>query len=99
MKMNQIYRYALTVLIMVLGALQTTRSQDSITVMGVVLSNGDKPVANVSISIEGSVQLPVVTDSTGKFSMEATAPDNWIIVAPTGNYKRKRIIEDISHGG
>ena len=90
MEMNQIYRYAFTVLIMVLLALQT-HAQDTITVKGVVLSNGNKPVGNVSISIEGSVQLPVITDSTGEFSMQAVARDSWIIVAPTGNYKRKRI--------
>ena len=75
---------------MVLVALQI-HAQDTITVKGVVLSNGNKPVANVSISIEGSILLPVVTDSTGEFIMETVARDNWIIVAPTGNYKRKRI--------
>ena len=90
MKMNHIYRYVLTVLILVLVAIQS-HGQDSITVKGMVFSNGNNPVSNVSISIEGSVQLPVVTDSTGEFSMQNVARDSWIIIAPTGNYKRKRI--------
>ena len=90
MNMNQKYRFVLPALIMVLVALPSF-AQDTITVKGLVLSNGNKPVADVSISIEGSSQLPVVTDSAGEFSIETGARDNWIIVSPTGNYKRKRI--------
>jgi len=86
MNMNRKYRYALPVLIMVLIGLPSL-AQDPFTVNGLVLSNGNKPVANVSISIEGSSQLPV----TGEFSIETTARDNWIIVSPASNYKRKRI--------
>jgi TonB-linked SusC/RagA family outer membrane protein len=33
----------------------------------------------------------VVTDSSGEFSIESAARDNWIIVSPAANYKRKRI--------
>ena len=84
------YRFALLTLIMVLLALPSS-AQDPYIVNGLVISNGNKPVANVSISIEGSGQLPVVTDSTGAFSIETPARDGWIIVSPTGNYKKKRI--------
>ena len=54
------YRFALLTLIMVLLALPSS-AQDPYIVNGLVISNGNKPVANVSISIEGSGQLPVVT--------------------------------------
>ena len=66
-------------------------AQDTIIVNGVVLSNNKQPVPNVSISIEGSSLLPVVTDGEGKFSLKAISGEEWIVVSPVGDYKRKRI--------
>ncbi|MCK4746930.1 MAG: hypothetical protein KAT15_07845, partial [Bacteroidales bacterium] len=66
-------------------------AQEPYALKGLVLSGGKEPVPNVSISIEGSSQLPVVTDTTGEFSIDTISANDWIIVSPTGNYKRKRI--------
>src|SRR4030042_1510737 len=66
-------------------------AQDTIIVNGGVCSNNNQPIPNVSISIEGSNLLPVVTDEAGKFSLKATSGEEWIVVSPTSDYKKKRI--------
>ena len=40
-------------------------------VRGVVRSGLDRPVPNVSVSVEGSSMLPVVTNDSGEFSLQA----------------------------
>ena len=96
MRMNKIYTCAFMTLAMALPALPSS-AQDTIRVEGLVVSHGNRPVANVSVSMEGSLELPVVTDSTGTFSLGAVARDRWIIVAPASGYKRKRIYLESKH--
>jgi TonB-linked SusC/RagA family outer membrane protein len=67
------------------------QAQDTILIKGVILSNTNQPVPNVSVSIEGSNLLPVVTDESGQFSLKAASGEEWISVSPTGDYKKKRI--------
>jgi len=67
------------------------QAQDTVVVEGVVLSHLKQPVPDVTVSIEGSGLLPVVTDQTGRFRLKSTSGEDWIIVSPTGEYKRKRI--------
>jgi TonB-linked SusC/RagA family outer membrane protein len=67
------------------------QAQDSLLVRGVILSHNSEPVPNVSISIEGSFMLPVVTSETGEFSLNASTGNEWLIVSPTGDYKKKRV--------
>ncbi len=64
---------------------------DSILVRGVVLTDANKPLANISVGIEGSYALPVVTDESGKFSIKAESGDHWLIISPAGEYKKKRV--------
>ncbi|MFO7935256.1 MAG: SusC/RagA family TonB-linked outer membrane protein [Bacteroidales bacterium] len=67
-------------------------AQDStIMVRGTVLSSSGKPVSDVTVSIEGSSEIPVVTDQSGKFTLQSPSGDVWIIVSPTGGFKHKRI--------
>jgi TonB-linked SusC/RagA family outer membrane protein len=66
-------------------------AQDTIIVNGIVLSNNNQPVPNVSISIEGSSLLPVVTDEAGKFSLKTTSGEEWMVISPISDYKKKRI--------
>ena len=66
-------------------------AQDTIIINGVILANNNLPVPNVSISIEGSSLLPVVSDEAGKFSLKAISGEEWIVVSPTSDYKKKRI--------
>ena len=65
-------------------------AQDTIVVNGVILSNNNQPIPNVSVSIEGTSLLPVVTNEAGKFSLKTTSGEGWIIISPTSDYKKKR---------
>jgi TonB-linked SusC/RagA family outer membrane protein len=69
----------------------SVRAQDTIIIKGVVLSTAKEPIPNVSISIEGSSSLPVVTDASGQFSLKTTSGEAWLVISPTGELKRKRI--------
>ncbi|MFW5656227.1 MAG: SusC/RagA family TonB-linked outer membrane protein [Bacteroidota bacterium] len=63
----------------------------TLTVEGVVLTNPGQPAADVTVSIEGSLEMPVVTDEEGKFTLTASSGDVWLSISPTGNYKPKRV--------
>jgi TonB-linked SusC/RagA family outer membrane protein len=69
-------------------------AQDSILVKGVILSGTNNPVPNVSINIENSLQLPVVTNDSGKFAIKAATGDEWIIISPAADFKMKRVYLD-----
>ena len=66
-------------------------AQDTLVVNGVVKGGGGVPLSNVALSVEGSMMLPVITDSTGAFTLEAPSGSSWIIVSPTGAWKSRRI--------
>ncbi len=66
-------------------------AQDTILVEGVVRSRINEPVPNVSVSIEGSAMLPVITNDSGEFQLLSSNGGNWIIISPTGDYKMRRI--------
>jgi TonB-linked SusC/RagA family outer membrane protein len=70
---------------------QNNVAQDSILVKGVVVSGTNAPLSNITISIEGSRQLPVVTNEAGEFSIKSSSGDNWIIISPVSDYKMKRV--------
>jgi TonB-linked SusC/RagA family outer membrane protein len=55
------------------------------------LSLTKEPIENVSISIEGSILRPVITNENGEFSLNLLSGEEWIMISPTGNYKTKRI--------
>ena len=67
------------------------QAQDTLIIGGTILSQSGQPIPNVSISIEGSSLLPVVTNENGKFSLKAITGEEWIVVSPTAEYKMKRI--------
>lgn len=74
-----------------LSQAQNNAAQDSILVKGVVVSGTNAPLSNITISIEGSRQLPVVTNEAGEFSIKSSSGDNWIIISPLSDYKTKRV--------
>jgi len=71
--------------------LLSVHAQDTLAVHGVVLSGSNTPVRNVSVSIEGSFDLPVLTNNKGEFEVKTTSLDDWLIVAPSSQYKSKRV--------
>jgi len=66
-------------------------AQDTTIVKGKIYSNTDRPLANVSVSIEGSQQLPVVTNAEGEFTVRSGSGNDWINVSPASGYKMKRV--------
>jgi len=70
---------------------QFTYTQDSTLIKGVIYSGSNKPLANVSISIEGSTEIPVVTSETGEFTIKSTSGNDWIIISPADDFKPKRL--------
>ena len=73
------------------GAASSTIEKAKVTVKGLVVSPENKPVANVSISVEGSRDMPAFSDENGEFELTAYAGNVWLSVAPANQYKRKRI--------
>ncbi len=69
----------------------SSHAQDTVAVKGVVYNETGKPLPNVSVSVSGSLRLPVVTNEAGDFTITASPGHDWIIVSPTGGYKMKRI--------
>jgi TonB-linked SusC/RagA family outer membrane protein len=70
---------------------QNTQVRDSLVLKGVVVSGTNKPLSNITISIEGSRQLPVVTNEAGEFTIKSSSGDNWIVISPVNDFKAKRV--------
>lgn len=70
---------------------QEQKTQDSILVKGVIVSGTNTLLSNITISIEGSNQLPVVSNDSGEFSIKSSSGENWLIVSPASDFKTKRV--------
>lgn len=66
-------------------------AQDSTIVKGRVFSNLNKPLADISVSIVGSFEMPVITNEAGEFTLLSTSATDWLILSSTGDYKTKRV--------
>ena len=89
---NPVRVYRIMLLYSLLAALAfSSHAQDTVMVKGIVYSNTDQPLANVSVSIAGSLRIPVVTNEAGEFSILSGSGEDWIILAPMGNYKMKTV--------
>ena len=76
---------------MLIFVISTVFAQDTLLVKGVVVNGLNKPVSNVSVGIEGSFELPSVTNEAGEFTVMAFSGDEWLNVSPSDQYKKKRI--------
>lgn len=70
---------------------QSQTAKDSISVKGVIVSETNTPMSNISISIEGSYQMPVVTNEAGEFNIKSSVGNNWLMISPVSDYKTKRV--------
>jgi len=66
-------------------------AQDSLVVTGVIKNSSGDVIPNVSVSIEGSTKLPVVTDAEGRFEITPESHDAWLIISPATGYKRRMV--------
>jgi TonB-linked SusC/RagA family outer membrane protein len=76
---------------MLIFGISTVFAQDTLLVKGVVVNGLNKPLANVSVGIEGSFELPSVTNEAGEFIVVASSGSDWLNISPSGDYKRKRV--------
>lgn len=81
-----------TTLVLLLAFLQCyIFAQDSFTINGKILGEQNKPLANISVSIEGEATTPAITDENGSFTLSCSSGSEWLIITPIGNYKPKRV--------
>lgn len=66
-------------------------AQDTTIVTGKIFDHMKQPLKDVSVSIEGSFELPYITSETGEFTILSTAGTDWIIISPASDYKAKRV--------
>jgi hypothetical protein len=86
---------ALTSALNCMGQAVNGGGQDTVwTLSGVVLNGSGNPVDGVSLSIEGVMSSPEVTDSTGTFNLSLQSPAAWINVSPLDSYKPLRVFID-----
>ncbi len=67
------------------------QEQESIVVKGKIVNGINEPVPNVSVAVEGSYELPAVTDADGNFTVVASSKSDWLNIEPSSNYKSKRV--------
>ena len=63
----------LSVILLLLLPVYRVAAQDTVVVSGIILSGNGQPVPSVSVSIEGSSEIPVETDEAGTFSINSTS--------------------------
>ncbi|NOR73799.1 MAG: hypothetical protein GQ525_01435, partial [Draconibacterium sp.] len=66
-------------------------AQDTLLVKGTIVNGSNQPVSNVSVGIEGSFDLPTVTNEVGEFTVKSISGSDWLNVSPTNEYKKKRV--------
>jgi len=83
-------RIVLTTSMLLMGIFML-QAQDSLVVTGTIISPEFEPVPNVSVSVEGSREMPAFTNEAGEFSITAPSGKVWIGIAPAANFKRTRV--------
>ena len=76
---------------MLIFGISTVYAQDTLRVKGTVVNGLNKPVSNVSVGIEGSFEMPSVTNEAGEFTVISLSGSDWLNVSPSADYKKKRI--------
>ncbi|MFW5872488.1 MAG: TonB-dependent receptor plug domain-containing protein, partial [bacterium] len=88
-------RFQIVLKVLILGLFLTGEmeifGQENYVVTGKVVDSRNEPIEGVSVSIEGQSDVPVITDSEGKFSVTSRMQNNWLIFNPYEKYKMKRI--------
>ena len=69
----------------------TMLGQDTLLVRGKIVAGKNKPVQDVSVSVAGMDQAPVITGEDGEFSVQVLTGNEWLIIKPIGDYKEKQV--------
>jgi TonB-linked SusC/RagA family outer membrane protein len=78
-------------MVMLMGGILTAYGQDPLLIEGTIVDGSNRPVGNVSVGIEGSAELPAVSDSNGQFTLRTESREVWLNVNPSSGYKTKRV--------
>lgn len=78
-------------LALLLWGVISAQAQDSLLVKGTIVNGANQPVANVSVGVEGSFDLPTVTNEAGEFTVKAPSGNDWLNISPSADYKKKRV--------
>ena len=66
--------------------------QDSPLILeGRVFNQLSEPLAGVSVSVEGALKIPSVSDQSGNFTIEMPSRAEWILFSPSEGYKKRRM--------
>ena len=76
---------------LLISCISTIYAQDTLHVKGIIVNSSNQPIQNVTVGIEGSFELPAVTNEAGKFTILTVSGNEWLNVSPEGNYKKKRV--------
>ena len=88
---RNLYRSALTFFFLSGIVIIPSVAQDAVQIEGTVENERGDPLSGISISLEGVLTDPVVTDSTGEFLFSVPPGQQWLIISPAEVYKTKRI--------
>ena len=88
---RNLYRSAFSFFILSGMVLIPSVAQDAVQIEGTVENERGDPLSGISISLEGVLTDPVVTDSTGEFLFSVPPGQQWLIISPAEVYKTKRI--------
>jgi len=66
-------------------------AQDSLMITGKILDAGMIPIKDVSVSVEGMLSAPVLSDENGEFTISVPSGDAWLMLNPLGQNKGKKI--------
>ncbi|SHE75705.1 TonB-linked outer membrane protein, SusC/RagA family [Mariniphaga anaerophila] len=77
--------------VLFLWGFNSARAQDTLQVRGKVLNENSQPVSNVAVGVEGSFELPAVTNAAGEFTINVLLGNEWLNISPSSGYKEKRV--------
>jgi TonB-linked SusC/RagA family outer membrane protein len=83
--------YTLLLTVFFIVGICSVNAQDTLLVKGKVINGAGDPISNVAVAVEGSFELPVVTDEAGVFAVKILTGKEWLNIAPSGDYKNKRV--------
>ena len=66
-------------------------AQDTLTVRGKIVDGRNQGVSGVAVGVEGSFELPDVTNESGEFTIKTISGEVWLNVEPTNTFKPKRV--------
>ncbi len=89
--LSSVLRLTIIVMAFVLINVDAVFAQDTLLVRGTVVNGKNEPVANVAVGVEGSFELPDVTNEAGEFTVKALSGNAWLNIDPPGEYTVKRV--------